>query len=492
MTVRTPLPLHCATRTALLTLALGGCTLGPAFNPPAAPSATQYLAPGEKPPPQTLAIGQKVAADWWGLFRSPDLDALVKQAIAGNQSLGAAESRLAASREAVTAASGALYPQVGFSATAEREKVNTSMFGLSPSQFPLPPNFNVFQVGPTVSYALDIFGGTRRGIERQAALADYQREELGAAYLSLTGNVVTQAVQIGSIRAQLKAVADIVAIDRQTLGLVRTERDAGAVPDSDVVIAESQVAADETLAPGLEQQLSVAKHALAVLVGHAPGDWAPPDFTLAGFTLPDQIPVSLPSQLVHQRPDIQAAEAQLHAASAQIGVATAQLYPAITLSAGVGAAALDPGHLFTSSGLLWNIAAGLAEPIYDGGMRQAQRREALASFKQAAAEYQQTVLQAFGQVADLLAALTHDADLLTAQQHALDVASQSVRLQRLNYGNGGSGIIALLDAQRQYQQALLGYVRAQSQRYQDTVQLLVAMGGGWWNAHFDVAARRQE
>jgi NodT family efflux transporter outer membrane factor (OMF) lipoprotein len=201
------------------------------------------------------------------------------------------------------------------------------------------------------------------------------------------------------------------------------------------------------------------------------------------LTLPGQLPVSLPSELVHQRPDILAAEAQLRAASAQIGVATAQLYPAITLSGSVGAAALDPGHLFNPAGLVWSVAAGLAQPVFDGGLRQAERRAALAAFKASAADYQQTVLQAFGQVADVLQALTHDAELLASQQRALDMASESVRLQRINYARGGAGILNLLDAQRQYQQALLGYVRAESQRYQDTIQLLVAMGGGWWDAN---------
>jgi NodT family efflux transporter outer membrane factor (OMF) lipoprotein len=318
-------------------------------------------------------------------------------------------------------------------------------------------------------------------------MADYQRDQLNAAYLTLTGNAVTQAIQVAAVRAQLQAVGDILDIDRQNLSLVQKARDAGTVPDSDVVIAAAQLAADETLRPGLNQRLSVARHALAVLTGRPPGNWSPPDFALSGLTLPSTLPVSLPSALVHQRPDIQAAEAQLHAASAQIGVATAQLYPSVTLSADVGAAALDPGHLFTPTGLIWSIAAGITEPVFDGGMRQAQKREALASFKASAADYQQTVLQAFGQVADILEALTHDSDLMDAQQHALTEASESVRLQRLDYGNGATGIIGLLDAQRQYQQALLGYVRAQAQRFQDTTQLLVAMGGGWWDAHLAVA-----
>jgi NodT family efflux transporter outer membrane factor (OMF) lipoprotein len=225
--------------------------------------------------------------------------------------------------------------------------------------------------------------------------------------------------------------------------------------------------------------LSVAKHALAVLLGRAPGNWSPPDFDLSALTLPGRLPVSLPSELVHQRPDIQAAEAQLHAASAQIGIATAQLYPSITLSAGITGSSLDGASLFSPGGLIWSVAAGLTQPVFDGGMREAERRAALAAFKASAADYQQVVLQAFGQVADLLQALNHDAKLLEAQQRALDMASESARLQRINYSGGGIGILNLLDAQRQYQQARLGYIRAEAQHYQDRVQLLVAMGGGW-------------
>jgi NodT family efflux transporter outer membrane factor (OMF) lipoprotein len=481
----------------MLTGVVSGCTVGPDFRPPDAPATTRYTAPGKSSARaadagttasrQTVAFGDKVTSDWWTLFHSPDLDRLVKQSIADSPTLDAAKARLAAAREAVTATTGALYPQVGFSASATREKVNAATFGLHSDAVPLPPNFNLFQIGPTVSYALDLFGGTRRQIERSAALADVQHDALDAAYLTLTGNAVIEAVDVAAIHAQQRAVNDTLDIDRQNLALVQRERQAGSVPDSDVITAESQLATDETQLPGLDQQLSVARHALAVLLGRAPGDWSPPDFELAALTLPGQLPVSLPSELVHQRPDIQAAEARLHAASAQIGVATAQLYPSITLSGSVGAAGLDGGHLFDPAGLVWNIAAGLTQPIFDGGTRLAERRTALALFKAAAADYRQTVLQAFGQVADILQALSHDADLLAAQQHALDLASEAVRLQRIDYANGGTGIVALLDAQRQYQQARLGYARAEAQRYQDTIQLLVAMGGGWWGADLTVA-----
>jgi NodT family efflux transporter outer membrane factor (OMF) lipoprotein len=474
---------------AVLAAAVSGCTVGPNFTPPAAPVVERYTAPGEKTAidagpataKQSVVLGGKVTGEWWTLFRSPDLDQVVQQAITGNLTFESAKARLAAARESVVAASGALYPQVGFGASLTREKVSASGFGLSPDSVSLPPSFNLFQLGPTVSYTPDLFGGTHRQIEQQAALADFQRDQLDAAYLTLTGNAVTQAIQVAAVRAQQKAIADIITIDRQNLDLVRKQRDAGTVPDSDVVTAQSQLAADETMQPGVDQQLSVARHALAVLLGRAPGDWSPPNFDLSGLTLPGQLPISLPSVLVHQRPDILAAEARLHAASAQIGIATARLYPSVTLSASAGAEALDPGHLFDPSGLVWSIASGLTQPIFDGGTRRAERRAAIASFKASAADYQQTVLEAFEQVADVLQALTHDAELLAEQSHALDLASESVRLQRIDYARGGIGILNLLDAQRQYQQALQGEIKAEAQRYQDTTKLLVATGGGWWD-----------
>jgi NodT family efflux transporter outer membrane factor (OMF) lipoprotein len=470
---------------------LAACTVGPNFKPPESPAATRYIAASEpagasdnaasKSPRQTIELGQKVTADWWTVFKSPDLDSLVALSIEDSRTLESARARLAQARESVAAASSALYPQVSLNASVSRERLNAESFGLSPRAVILPPNFNLLQVGATASYSLDLFGTTRRRIEQQSALEEFQVEQLGATYLSLTGNVVMEALEIAALRAQSMAVEDILEIDGQNLDLVRKARLAGAVPDSDVITAETQLATDETLQPNIDQQLSIARHALAVLVGKAPGDWSPPEFELSALALPTQIPVELPSELVHQRPDIRAAEAQLHAASAQIGIATARLYPDITLSASGGSAATNGGDLFNVNGLVWSIAAGLTQPVFDGGLRRAQRRAALEAFKGSAADYQQTVLVAFGQVADLLRALEHDETLLESQHHALDMASQSVGLQRISYGSGGSGIIGLLDAQRQREQALLGLIRAQAQQYQDTTQLYVAMGGGWWS-----------
>jgi NodT family efflux transporter outer membrane factor (OMF) lipoprotein len=480
----------------VLGLSVGGCMIGPDFRGPVVPAVSGYTSPGETwrasaqsvrgedrggPEIQTIAVGEKVTTDWWRLFQSRDLDRVVRDAVANSPTLESTTAKLAQAREAVTAATSALYPQIGLSAGDQQEKVSANTFGLPPNVFPLPPNFNLLQVGPTASYTLDLFGATRRRIEQQRALADYQAEQIGAAYLALTGNTVSQAVQAASAREQLKAITAIIDIDRQNLDLVRRAQQQGAVPDSDIVVAESQLAADETLVPGIEQQLSVANHQLAVLTGRAPGNWMPPAFDLGGLSLPRRVPVTVPSELVHQRPDIRAAEAQLHADSAQIGIATAQLYPSITLSAAVTPTALNGSNLFNPSGLVWSVAAGLAQPVFDGGMREAERRAALDAFKASAADYKQTILRAFGQVADLLQALAHDEKLIMSQGRALATASEAVRLQRINYASGGTGLINLLDAQRQYQQAQLSSIRAKAQRYQDTIQFLVAMGGGWWD-----------
>ncbi len=469
-------------------LACAACTVGPTFRPPAPPAVARYTSPDESSgqvplrgaPSQTVALGDaSPPSKWWTLFHSPALDTVLDQAIAGSLTIESAKSRLAEAGDVLAENASGLYPQASFGASATRGKFSATSFGLSPSAFELPPNYDVFQLGPSASYDLDLFGGQRRSVEQQKALAAASGFQLDAAYLDLTDDAAKGAIQLAVLRAELKATDDILAIDRQDVELVGKERDAGSVPDSDVVLVESQLAADETLEPDLMQQLSVARHALAVLLGRAPADWSPPDLDLAALTLPDRLPVEIPSALVHRRPDILAAEAELHAATAAVGVATAALYPDVTLSAAVSAAALDPGHLFNPSSLVWSIAAGVTQPLFDGGLRRARRRAAIAALRTAAIAYRQTVLDSFRDVADLLEALDHDARLAADEQQALQTASDSVQLQRLSFAEGGAGILGLLDAQRAYQQALLGWVRADGARFRDTVDLLVATGGGW-------------
>jgi outer membrane protein TolC len=254
---------------AVLIMAVAGCTVGPDFEAPKPPSVTRYTSPGEATvpgpdatkavPTQAIALGARVAANWWTLFRSPKLDLLVKQAIAGNLTLESAKARLAEAREAIAVATSALYPQIGLNAGATEQKQSADAFGLTPNVAPLPSSFNLFQVGPTASYTPDLFGQTHRRIEQQVALAEYQSDQLDVAYLTLTGNTVSQALRAAAARSQLKALNDILDIDRQNVELVRKQRQAGTVPDSDVIVAESQLAADETMQPGLEQQLKLSR-----------------------------------------------------------------------------------------------------------------------------------------------------------------------------------------------------------------------------------------
>ena len=467
---------------------LAGCAVGPDFKSPAAPETKDYEVGGAPQPTvenstetqQHFALGKKISGNWWQLFHSTQLDGVLQQAIAGNQTLVVAQATLAQAQQGIAQASGALWPQVDLSAGVSRQSVSEATFGIPGHSRP----FNLFTIGPTLSYAVDPFGGNRRRVEQQAATAEYQGYQLDAAYLTLTSNAASQAVQIASARAQIQAVDAIIADDQRNLDLVGSQRRAGEATQLEVQLAESQLATDRTLLPPLRQQLSVARHALAILVGKAPGDWAPPDFDLAEFTLPQDLPVTLPSELVRQRPDILASEAQLHAANAAIGVATAQLYPNLTLSASFSQEALTSGTLFDPASSIWSVGAQLLAPVFHGGALTAQKRAAVEGFNGALANYKQTVLTSFGQVADTLQGLAHDAELLEAQRRALESAESSLRLTRTTFRYGNVGILQVLDAQRQAQQARLGYVRAQAQRYLDSITLFTAMGGGWrdWQA----------
>ena len=471
--------------TAGLAALLAGCTVGPDFTKPDAPDTQGYTedgipetrVPQAKESEQHFALGKKVTADWWQLFHAQRLTDVLEQSLAGNQNLAAARATLKQAREVVIQAGGVLYPQLDLAAGVTRERVSLTTVG----QNATGPVINLFTLGPTVSYDLDPFGGNRRRVEQQESLAEYQGYQLDAAYLTLTGNAATQALNIASARAQIKAVESIIKDDEENLRLVRSELSAGEATQLDVQTAASQLAADRTLLPPLRQQVSVARHALSVLTGRLPAQWVPPDFDLDEFTLPDELPVSLPSELVRQRPDILASESQLHAASAAIGVATAQLYPDIKLSGAFTQEALSTSTLFNPASSAWNIGGQLLAPIFHGGALRAQRRAAVAGYETAFANYKQTVLTSFGQVADVMQALAHDAELLEAQRRALEAADESMRLTRTTYQYGNVGVLQVLEAQRLTEQARLGYVRAKAQRYLDTVQFLTAMGGGWWD-----------
>lgn len=461
---------------------LAGCTVGPDFKRPEPPAAQRYTAEplssevgaidGE-PIAQQLVLGQSPSPQWWQLFHCDALDQVVQRALAGNRTLAAATWSLAQAEEFANARAGALAPQVGLTAGVGRQKYGAQFLGTLPK----PPPFTYFAIGPTVSYALDYTGGVARSVEQQQALAEYRRQQVGAAELAVTGNAVMQALRIAALHAQIATVEALLDRDRQNLKLVQFAFDAGSVSRLDVVSAQSQLASDTTLLPPLHQELSVARHALAVVVGNAPANAALPDFDLAQLTLPQSLPVSVPSELARRRPDILAAEAQLHAATAGVGVATANLYPRIDLTASTGQQAITADSLFDKASNVWSLTSGLVAPIFDGGTLRAEKRAALDAMQSSAANYEQTVLEAFGQVADSLDALNHGADALQAQMHAEEAARANVELTNLSYREGNVGVLQVLDAERRYQQARLGLVRAQAQRYMDTLQLFLALGG---------------
>jgi NodT family efflux transporter outer membrane factor (OMF) lipoprotein len=363
---------------------------------------------------------------------------------------------------------------VGLTAGVGRQKYGDEFLG---GFFNLPP-FTYYAVGPTVSYTLDYTGGVARSIEQQYALAQVREHQLEAAYLTVSGQAVMQALAIASIRAQIGTVETILEQDQDNLKLVQTAFNDGSVARIDVVSAQSQIANDMALLPPLRQELAKAHHALAVVLGQPPANDLPADVDLKDVTLPTELPVSLPSELAHRRPDILAAEAQLHAATSAVGVADSNLYPKIQLTGTLGQQAVKAGQLFDSADTAWSLVSGLTAPLFDGGTLRAQKRAAIDAMHATAATYQETVLEAFAQVADTLEALNHDAEQLDAQDKAQQAAQSGLDLARASYAEGNTGVLQVLDAERSYQQARLGYVRAVAQRYLDTVQLFLALGGG--------------
>jgi len=362
---------------------------------------------------------------------------------------------------------------VGLTAGVGRQQYGAEFFGGS---FSFPP-FTYLAVGPTVNYTLDYTGGIARSVEQLQAQAEASHQQLNAAFLSVSGQAVMQAITIASLRAQIATVETILDQDRDNLRLVRSAFEAGSVARIDVVSAESQIASDSALLPPLHQDLAKAHHALSLVLGRSPEKELPADLDLAQIVLPLEIPVSLPSELAHHRPDILAAEARLHAATSAVGIAQSNFYPKIQLTGTVGPQAVTSGGLFDRSSIAWSLISGLTMPLFDGGTLHAQKRAAVDAMRASAASYQETVLEAFTQVADLLDALAHDAEQLDAQDQAQKAAEANLSLTRAAYQEGNVGILQVLDAQRSYQQARLGYVQTMAQRYLDTVQLFLALGG---------------
>lgn len=473
MTTRQPAWAFLLSLTAVLT----GCKVGPNFQRPDPPATQRYTAQKLQVESasldQQIALGATLDREWWHSFQSEAIDTVVQRALQGNRTLVAANATLARANEMARAQSGSLYPQLNMTAGLGRQKYGAQFFG----SFEKLPPFTYYALGPTISYALDYTGGTARSVEQQYAQAEFERQKLHAAYLMVSGSAVMECLRIALLQGEIDTVEAILGEDRQNRQLVQVAFDAGSVSRTDVVSAESQLASDATLLPPLRQQLSEARHALSIVMGEFPGEAAPAEFDLSKVTLPRSLPVSLPSELVHDRPDILASEAQLHAATAAVGVASSNLYPHIVLSGSLTLQSTILGRLFEGQNNAYNGIGSLTAPLFDGGTLRAEKRAAIDAMQATAANYQQTVLAAFGQVADSLEALDHDAEQLDAQAHAQSAARENVDLTRESYNEGNVGVLQVLDAERLYQNARLGYVRAQAQRYMDTVQLFLALGG---------------
>ncbi|MDN5873971.1 MAG: efflux transporter outer membrane subunit, partial [Sinobacteraceae bacterium] len=470
--------------------ALAACAVGPTYRRPAAPTVTSYTAEpsvgriaaassvaGPAAGPQVLVSGAAVSPHWWAGFGSPALDQLVNQALAHNPDLSAAKATLEAAQDEVQAARGAFYPHatlgLGASRTRSSGAAGGGAFG--------PSVYNLYTGEVSVGYNPDVFGATRYTVRSQQALADLARDRLDAVRLSIAGNVVATAIDVATLDAEIATLQRTVGDQRQVLDLVRQQYLAGAIARFDVLTQQSLLASSQAQLTQLRQARDTARHLLATLVGEFPaasrGLHSP---ALASLELPKRLPLSLPTSLVRDRPDILAAEAQLRAANAEVGVAIAHMYPSFNISAAFGFGANLASSLFDPASQLWNLAASLAAPLFEGGELRAQKHAAQADYRRVFANYQATVLGAFRNVADVLRALEHDSAFLESRANAMRAAHQALTLVTAQYRAGGVDYLDLLDSQTRFQKGQIAYVKAQAQRYADTAALYVALGGGQW------------
>jgi NodT family efflux transporter outer membrane factor (OMF) lipoprotein len=474
--------------TSSLMLFATGCAVGPNFKKPAPPNVTGYTpAPisitgstanvtgGEA---QQLVDGRDIPGEWWKLFHSTPLNDLIERSLKTNPDIKAAQAALIVARENMLAQRGAYYPSVtgGFSATRAKSSSN-----ISPVTNTSALNYSLYTPQVSVSFVPDVFGLNRRTVESLGAQEQQARFALAATHITLSSNVAAGAIQEASLRAQIDATRELIAINTDMLEILRHQFAKGYVSRLDVAAQESQLAQVAATLPPLLKQLAQQRDLLAVLSGGFPNQDLPEKFELSSLQLPQELPVSLPSRLVEQRPDVRQAEENLHSASAQIGVAVANRLPNFALTADAGSMAVVLGHLFAGGTGFWDVGASVAQPIFDGGTLLHRERAAKAAYTQASEQYRSTVLTAFQNVADTLNALQQDSDALKAAAAAKDAAAVTLDLVRKQFQSGYVNYLALLSAEQAYQQALINLVQAQSNRYADTAALFQALGGGWWN-----------
>ena len=485
------LNMFCRCLTAVGLSVLGACAVGPNFHRPAPPAAKDYgnapsqgataSAPVTGGNTQQFVAGMDISGQWWQLFQSPKLSALVEQALKGNPNIDAAHAALVQAHELYKAQRATLFPNVQGSFSALRAKNPTETLA-NPTNLPQTnPYYNLFTAQLDLSYMPDVFGGSRRALEASRAQVEATRFELIATYVTLSSNVVNIAVQEASLRGQIAATDRVLALQHQLTDTLQRQQAIGTASTADLLqqqAAEAQTAA--TLAP-LQKQLGQTRDALTALLGRLPAAEPAETFQLEELTLPTELPVSLPSKVIEQRPDVRQAQENLHSASAEVGVALAEMLPQFTISANTGSAALEIGKLFGPYTGFWTLGASLTQTLFDAGALLYRHRAAEDALDVAAAQYRATVILACQNVADTLRALQADADALKANAEAARAAKASFELVRQQYLNGSVSLIVLLNAEQTYQQAEIALVQAQANRYSDTAGLFHALGGGWWN-----------
>ncbi|MGE4352336.1 MAG: efflux transporter outer membrane subunit [Bdellovibrionales bacterium] len=458
---------------------LGGCAAGPDFKTPQSPDVQSYGPDGmpiktatsatELGGEQRFKAGGDVPAAWWTLFESADLNHLIDVAVKANPSLDAARASLRAAQENAAAGYGGFFPSIDGSATANRAKNSGSS-----------KPYTLYNTSVSISYVPDVFGAQRREVESLEAAAEAQKFELEAAYLTLTSNVVTTAIEEASLREQVRATQDIIQAQKKNLELMKAQLEAGAITKAAYLAQASTVATSEAALPALEQNLASTRSLMSVLMGQFPSQGIPVNFSLSSLKLPQELPVSLPSKLVEQRPDIRAALANLKEANANVGIAMAAMLPQFSLTGSYGVSANRMSDMFSPTTALWGLAAGLTQPIFHGGELLHKKRASEALFDQTAATYRSTVLEAFKDVADSLKALESDAQTLEAQLQAEQAAAQTLQLVEQQYKAGSVSYLELLNAQASYQQAKIALIKAKAARLSDTAALFQSLGGGWW------------
>jgi NodT family efflux transporter outer membrane factor (OMF) lipoprotein len=476
---------------------LTGCMVGPDFLKPEAPATDTYTA--EPLPPKTQATpelkggaaqvfktGVDIPHEWWELFKSPELNALIDRGIENSPDLQTAQATLLQVQEELSALTGELmYPSIGLDLFAGREQLSSldSLEG-SPGEtladFPTQ-QLSLYNANVEVDYVLDIFGGNRRAIESLRAAVDYQAYQVEATYIALTANIVTTAIAEAALRAEIEATEEIIYHESSLLDLIDRNYQIGSSSRIAVLAQETELAQTRAELPPLQNELAQTRHALSVLVGGYPSDEDIPKFRLDMLHLPEELPLSIPSQLVRQRPDIRAAEALLHQATADIGVATANLLPSfpITASYGVNSDTLD--NFFNVNNINWNWQADVLQTVFNGGALWAQRRSAIAAFEAAFAQYNLAVLIGLQNVADTLTALEYDSRTLQDTAMAEEAARELMMITERQYKNGSLNYLDLIYAQTAYQETYIDRINAEAARYADTAALFQALGGGWWN-----------